>query len=74
MDENIVLSWKLRRVAAGLTQRDVASRAGITATRLSAIERGVVSPTERDAEHLESVLPMFPARCAQLLWGQIGFS
>lgn len=38
--ENKTTIWKLRRIAAGMRQQDVASRAGMSTTRYSAIERG----------------------------------
>ena len=49
--------WKLRRIAAGLRQQDLAARAGMSMTRLSAIERGEVQASETDVEMLERVLP-----------------
>ena len=53
----IPLGWKLRRVAFGLRQQDVASRAGMSTTRYSAIERGEMLASKSDIAHLEQVLP-----------------
>jgi transcriptional regulator with XRE-family HTH domain len=53
----IGLIWKLRRVAAGLRQTDVAQRMGITTTRLSQIERGEEQPSPHDRQLIEHVLP-----------------
>jgi transcriptional regulator with XRE-family HTH domain len=55
------LSWKLRRIAAGLRQQDVASRLGISTTRYSAIERGEQMATEVDRSLIERILPALPA-------------
>ena len=52
--------WRLRRVAGGLRQQDLAARAGISATRLSAIERGELEPSELDRKVLERLLPALP--------------
>ena len=51
------LLLKLRRVAAGLRQQDLASRAGMSTTRYSAIERGEAHPSQLDLEMLDRVLP-----------------
>ena len=51
------LVWKLRRIAAGLRQQDVASKAGISTTRYSAIERGELEPSSADVEYIERILP-----------------
>lgn len=51
------ITWKLRRIAAGLRQADLAARAGMSSTRYSAIERGEVQASETDIEMLERVLP-----------------
>lgn len=54
--------WRLRRVAAGLRQQDVAIRAGITTTRLSAIERGEQEPSDLDRKLIERLLPELPMK------------
>jgi transcriptional regulator with XRE-family HTH domain len=54
------LLWKLRRIAAGLRQQDVASRVGVSVTRYSAIERGEREPSELDARLIERALPAIP--------------
>jgi len=56
------LSWKLRRVAAGLRQQDVASLVGISTTRYSAIERGEAEPSAPDLELIDRVLPRLPSQ------------
>jgi transcriptional regulator with XRE-family HTH domain len=56
----IGMIWRLRRVAAGLRQQDVAGRAGLTTTRLSAIERGEQEPSELDRKSIERLLPELP--------------
>lgn len=57
---HIGMIWRLRRVAAGLRQQDIAARAGITTTRLSAIERGEQEPSELDQRLIERLLPDLP--------------
>lgn len=49
--------WKIRRIAAGLRQQDLAARSGMSSTRYSGIERGEVQASETDIEMLERVLP-----------------
>jgi transcriptional regulator with XRE-family HTH domain len=56
----IGLLWKLRRVAAGLRQQDVARSVGISTTRYSAIERGEEDATEMDCILIERILPLLP--------------
>jgi transcriptional regulator with XRE-family HTH domain len=51
------LSWKLRRVAAGIRQQDIALRAGMSTTRYSAIERGERVPSELEASLIDKFLP-----------------
>lgn len=57
----IGLRWKLRRVAAGLRQQDVANGAGISTTRYSNIERGEQAPTEMEVRLVERLLPPLPS-------------
>jgi transcriptional regulator with XRE-family HTH domain len=57
---HIGMIWRLRRVAAGLRQQDIASRAGISTTRLSAIERGEQEPSDLDRNSIERLLPELP--------------
>ncbi len=54
------LLWKLRRVAAGLRQQDVAVQVGVSTTRYSAFERGEALPSDTDVELIEKVLPPLP--------------
>lgn len=51
------LDWKLRRIAAGLRQQDIAARIGVSSSRYSAIERGELSPSQTDCELIEQLLP-----------------
>jgi transcriptional regulator with XRE-family HTH domain len=56
------LDWKLRRVAAGIRQQDIALRAGMSTTRYSAIERGEQAPSELEARLITQFLPPLPER------------
>jgi len=60
MDRRIELNWKLRRIAAGLRQQDLASQVGMSASRYSAIERGDAEPTAQERQDLENELPSLP--------------
>jgi transcriptional regulator with XRE-family HTH domain len=51
------LDWKLRRIAAGYRQQDVAARVGISSTRYSMLERGEADPKEWEIEAVEKLLP-----------------
>jgi transcriptional regulator with XRE-family HTH domain len=55
------LSFRLRRIAAGLRQVDVAHLCGISATHLSLIERGEAQPTALELKLLERALPQLPS-------------
>jgi len=55
-----LLVWKLRRIAGGLRQQDIAARVGISTTRYSAIERGEQRPTDLDRKLIERFLPPLP--------------
>jgi len=50
-------NWKLRRIACGLRQVDLARRVGISTTRLSLIEREELEPSNLDRALLEKELP-----------------
>lgn len=54
------LDWKLRRIAAGYRQQDVAARVGISSTRYSALERGEAEPKEWEIKEVEKLLPPLP--------------
>jgi transcriptional regulator with XRE-family HTH domain len=54
------LGWKLRRIAAGYRQQDVASSIGISATRYSTLERGDANPAEWELRAIEELLPPLP--------------
>lgn len=64
--------WKLRRVAAGMRQQDLAGRAGMATTRYSAIERGELEPTSADVEHIEHVLPPLSAEILKTVVAEVG--
>jgi len=55
------LDWKIRRIAAGMSQQVFSREAGIAFDRYSAIERGDILPTENDVQIVEQVLPRLPA-------------
>ena len=57
---NLGLRWKLRRIAAGMRQQDLAAEAGMSATRYSAIERGEAEPSESERNLVERSLPLLP--------------
>jgi DNA-binding XRE family transcriptional regulator len=57
------LLWKLRRVAAGLRQQDVANAVGISMTRYSGIERGEITPVELETRLVDQCLPPLPSMC-----------
>jgi hypothetical protein len=54
------IDWKLRRIAAGYRQQDVAARVGMSGTRYSALERGEVEPKEWEVKGVEKFLPQLP--------------
>jgi transcriptional regulator with XRE-family HTH domain len=54
------LSWKLRRIAAGYRQQDVAFNIGMSASRYSSLERGDANPAEWEVEAIEKLLPPLP--------------
>lgn len=60
MDQKRLLQWKVRRIAAGLRQFDLAARAGMSASKYSAIERGDLEPTIEDRANIERALPPLP--------------
>ena len=52
---------RLRRLAAGLRQVDVAHAIGVSATYLSAVERGEICPNEAEVRLLDHLLPELPS-------------
>lgn len=54
------LFWKLRRIAAGYRQQDIAAHVGISSTRYSALERGEAKPKEWETQAVEKFLPPLP--------------
>ena len=55
------LKWKLRRVACGRRQMDIARETGLSNTRYSELERGVLTPTALEQRLIESELPTLSA-------------
>jgi hypothetical protein len=55
--EQTALRWKLRRIAAGLRQQDIARECGLPLTRYNLIERGLRAATEFERELIEKELP-----------------
>jgi len=60
MNMTRLLNWKLRRIAAGIRQQDIALRAGMSTTRYSALERGEQLPSELEKRLIEQFLPPIP--------------
>lgn len=52
----IRLSLKLRRIALGLRQQDIAAKVGMSTTRYSAIERAEIEPRPDEMEELSRIL------------------
>jgi transcriptional regulator with XRE-family HTH domain len=55
------LDLKLRRIAAGYRQQDVAARIGINSSRYSALERGEAELKAWEMEALDRLLPPWAA-------------
>lgn len=53
---------RLRRAAAGLTQRELAERAGVKQPLIAAIERGTRKPTEAVRQALDAALQVRPSQ------------
>jgi ribosome-binding protein aMBF1 (putative translation factor) len=51
------LYWKLKRIAAGYRQQDIAARIGISSSRYSALERGEAEPKDWEVKAVEEFLP-----------------
>lgn len=65
MDQPVAaLRWKLRRIAAGKRQQDIARGTGLSITRYSEIERGVRTATALEQRLIESELPSLAASLA----------
>jgi transcriptional regulator with XRE-family HTH domain len=52
---------RLRRVAAGKRQQDVAAQVGISTTRYGAIERGEQKATDLESGLIDPLLPELPS-------------
>ncbi len=52
------MSWRIRRAALAIRQRDVADRAGLSQARYSLLERGDAVPTDAEREVIEHVLKL----------------
>ena len=50
------ISWRIKRAALSLRQRDVADRAGLSQARFSLLERGDAVPTDAEREAIERIL------------------
>ena len=50
------MSWRIRRAALAIRQRDVADRADLSQARYSLLERGDAVPTDAEREAIERVL------------------
>jgi transcriptional regulator with XRE-family HTH domain len=53
-------SWRVRRAALGLRQRDVADKARINQSRYSLLERDEAVPTEEEIEAINRALELSP--------------
>jgi transcriptional regulator with XRE-family HTH domain len=59
--------WRVRRVALGLRQRDVAERVGTSQSRYSLLERGEAVPTAAEAETINGALELSDDMLEELL-------
>lgn len=55
-------AWRLRREEAGITQEELATRAGLSFKKLKAIEAGQAEPTPTEAKGLDAIIRQGPAR------------
>jgi transcriptional regulator with XRE-family HTH domain len=62
--------WHIRRIALGLRQRDVAELAAISQSRYSMLERGEVTPDERETEAINRSLRLPHEVWVELLEGR----
>jgi transcriptional regulator with XRE-family HTH domain len=61
-----ILAWRVRRVALGLRQRDIADRAGVSQAHYSQLERGEVPPSEFEKAAINRALEL-PPEVARML-------
>jgi DNA-binding transcriptional regulator YiaG len=54
--------WGIRREKAGITQEELSTRAGLSLSKLRAIEAGREEPTEKEERALNAVIKEGPAR------------
>jgi DNA-binding transcriptional regulator YiaG len=54
--------WGIRREKAGLTQEELSTRAGLSLSKLRAIEAGREQPSEKEERALKAVIKEGPAR------------
>lgn len=54
--------WGIRRQKAGITQEELSTRAGLSLSKLKAIETGRAEPTEKEERALKEVIKEGPAR------------
>ena len=62
---------RLRRAAAGLTQRELAEASGVKQPLIAAIERGTRQPTEAVRQSLDSALLIRPSRLLRVAREQV---
>lgn len=58
----MVLTMRVERVKIGASQLDIALRIGISSSRLSLIERGLVEPRADESQRLEKLFGVSAAR------------
>jgi uncharacterized protein len=62
---------RLRRAAAGLTQRELAELTGVKQPLIAAVERGTRQPTPAVREAIEAALRLRPSQMLGLLRGRV---
>jgi uncharacterized protein len=62
---------RLRRAAAGLTQRELAETSGVKQPLIAAIERGTRQPTETVRQALDAALRVRPSQLLQAVREQV---
>jgi transcriptional regulator with XRE-family HTH domain len=62
----LILLWRVKRVALGLRQRDVADHAGISQARYSQLERGEDLPNEAEQRAIDRALEL-PSEVARVV-------
>lgn len=62
---------RLRRAAAGVTQRDLAAASGVKQPLIAAIESGNRQPTDTVRRSLDSALPVRPSQLLRVVRDQV---